>query len=562
MRGSPWLRMEFVDGLPILDAFDAFMCDALTRCRILADVADAIGAAHAEGVLHLDLTPGNILVSKDLTPKVLDFGISHLLDDHPSGQTLTFLTHGFGTIVSMAPEQFEGRAGGACSDVYALGVLLYRALTGAHPIDVEGMPFTHAANAVKTETPRPVRELRPDLPRDVEVITMTALEKSPKDRYSSAWALRDDLRRALSGKPILARPIGPVGRCWRLARRHRREATAIGVGAALLAGTAAYAASQALVARRAQTYAEARLADLRTVATSILFDLNEQLERIPGTVEVRVNVLRSTLEALTALEAEAARDPDVAALLVRAYTRAGEAIGHIESSSLGLPDAHEPLEHAVGLGQRALHRFPSHADLSRATAVAMHRAYYWSVLHTGGVSDKSLLERAARVRATASQLDPGRLDDDIEHLVVTISTLHHLRNHESEPGLALDGFADAYKRAEQLAARIDNPERAIELLLRAALPVGVMARESGRHLEGLPIQNDAMSRVASLRPGTPLRPVLAMRTLLLRADFLLLLAQTGAPIDDRTDELRRSLRECREIDDTSPLTTRFAAPRC
>lgn len=552
MHGAPWLRMEFIDGRTILDAFDTWMCDPLTRARVTADIADAIGAAHEQGVLHLDLTPGNILVTSAMIPKVLDFGVAHLLDEHPAGETLTLLTHPFGTLAAMAPEQFDGRAGGVCSDVYALGVLLYRALTGRHPIDIEGLPFTRAADAVRAETPRRPRDIRADIPRDLETIALTALEKSPKDRYSDAWAMRDDLRRVLAGRPIVARPVGPAGRCLRLARRHRREAAAVGVAGLLLVGATVVAATQAIHATRAQADAESRLAELRALATSLVFDFNDRVERVPGTVEARAEILRALLPTLEALEREADRDPALASEVVRAYTRLGEAIGHIEASTLGLPDAAGPLSHACALGERAIERFGPRPELARATSMATHRAYHWTAIGLDSAQARAMLQRARDLLDHATLAEPGRIDDRVERLAIDITELHLLRNRDREPGRALDGLTQTYRAAEALIPEIADRDRAIDLVIRAALPVGIMARESGRQAEGLAILHDGITLVQRLRTDETLRPVHAVRAALLRADYLLTLAETGAPFADRLHELRDTIRACRTLDDASP----------
>ncbi|MBX3352796.1 MAG: serine/threonine protein kinase [Phycisphaeraceae bacterium] len=550
LRGTPWILMEYVEGLPLLEAIDAHGLDLRQRATVIMHIADAIACAHEHGVLHLDLKPGNILVRADLVPKVLDFGIARLLDDKVGESTLTLLTHGFGTLTAMAPEQFEGRAGGACSDVYALGAMLYRALTGVHPVDLDGVPFTRAAQRVINDTPRSPREFRRDIPADLETIVLTALEKSPMDRYISAAAMRDDLRRWLGGEPIHAKPTGAMGRLWRLAKRNRREAGLLTLGVVTVLSVATVAVVQAVDARRAQADAEGRLVDLRALSTSLVVDFIDQLERVPGAVEIRAEVLRRTLDSYRALEHHALKDPEFARELVDAYTKLGAALGHPDFASLGLPSAKEPLDHAAALGERALERFGMNAPLARATAFAHQNAHHWEFPPYGPAGSSARLERASELTLAASRLDPGRVEDDLSLLRFDIRAAHAMRNHQANPGGSLDRFLELFPRVREILPRIDDANERVDLLIRAALPAGIVSRESGRPLDGVTLFDDALSLLGSQPTSTHegLRPVLEMRILSLHADYILTRADAGLQINDRLEPMREIVRRSREID--------------
>src|SRR5271166_2355010 len=192
-------------------------------------VARAIHAAHRLGVVHRDLSPANVLMADDGTPKVTDFGLAKLIIGGGSLRTQTGDL--LGTPSYMAPEQAAGshRSVGEATDVYALGAILYEMLTARPPFKAEH-PLETLRQVVHEEPVSPSR-LRPRLPRDLETICLKCLEKEPARRYASALALADDLRRYLEGRAILARRSTAIERSWRWCRRNPWP----GAAAALLA---------------------------------------------------------------------------------------------------------------------------------------------------------------------------------------------------------------------------------------------------------------------------------------------------------------------------------------
>src|SRR5262249_6470968 len=159
-------------------------------------IARAVQHAHECGIIHRDLKPANVLICPDGTPKVADFGLAKRLDagDGPT-QTGTVL----GTPSYMAPEQAEGhsRKVGPAGDVYALGAILYELLTGRPPF--KGASLIETLEQIRDHNPVPPRELQPGVPRDLEIVCLKCLEKSPAHRYASACALADDLQRFVDG---------------------------------------------------------------------------------------------------------------------------------------------------------------------------------------------------------------------------------------------------------------------------------------------------------------------------------------------------------------------------
>ncbi|HEY7327616.1 MAG TPA: serine/threonine-protein kinase [Gemmataceae bacterium] len=195
--------------------------DAQEAVRLLVKVARAVQAAHEQGIVHRDLKPGNILLDEHGEPIVSDFGLAKSLI---VSATLTLPTHPVGTPAYMAPEQARCEAATMASDIWSLGVILYELLTGRLPFPGNGM--AEITQRVLHEDPIFPRRFCPDLPRDLQTIILTCLEKEPSRRYKSAAALADDLERWLCGEPIHARPEPQ----WqRLRRQFRRRVGKKGV---------------------------------------------------------------------------------------------------------------------------------------------------------------------------------------------------------------------------------------------------------------------------------------------------------------------------------------------
>jgi tetratricopeptide (TPR) repeat protein len=227
--GRPYFTMEFVEGGNLAEQIQGVPQPARQAAALVATLAEAIHVAHQSGIVHRDLKPSNILLTREGTPKVTDFGLARRFEDN-GGLTLSGVP--MGTPRYMAPEQARGdrKAIGPAADVYALGAILYEFLTGRPPFCADTSAAT--LQQVLTDEPVPPARLNPQVPRDLATICLRCLHKEPQRRYASAAALADDLRRFLRGEPIAARPPGPLERLARWARR--RSALAVGLVAAVL----------------------------------------------------------------------------------------------------------------------------------------------------------------------------------------------------------------------------------------------------------------------------------------------------------------------------------------
>ena len=250
--GRPYFVMEFIDGERI-DAFaNGHDLAVPERLRLFQAVCGAVQHAHQNLIVHRDIKPGNVLVTAEGVPKLLDFGIGKVLSD-PSDPTASdvSLTRTRARVLTpeyASPEQLRGEPVTTATDVYALGVLLYQLLTGHRPFEEAGDSYETLARAicedvpsrpsemVATGTDRGTRDLahrRRQLTGDLDTIVLKALRKEPERRYQSAAALSEDIERHLNGLPILARGDAFGYRAGKFLRRNRwavATTTAIALG--------------------------------------------------------------------------------------------------------------------------------------------------------------------------------------------------------------------------------------------------------------------------------------------------------------------------------------------
>lgn len=246
---QPFYTMRFVKGRTLSEAVRDYherrrrgTADALELPRLVnafVTVCNTVAFAHARGVLHRDLKGANVLLGDFGEVILLDWGLAKQLREGGNGEPSpaskllggapdqTQVGQLLGTPSYMAPEQAAGRTDqlDRRTDVYGLGAILYELLTSRPP--VERGPWEVMLERVRTQDPVAPRRLHPALSRDLEAVCLKCLEKDPRQRYPSAGALADDLRRWLEGRPTVARPLSWAGRVGRAARRHPFAAAAV-----------------------------------------------------------------------------------------------------------------------------------------------------------------------------------------------------------------------------------------------------------------------------------------------------------------------------------------------
>ena len=268
--GQPYLVLEHVDGERIDRHCEAQNLDVPARLRLFLEVLDAVGHAHANLIVHRDIKPQNVLVDRDGRARLLDFGIARLLEPDP-GEAATVTREGESAMTPefAAPEQVTGGPITTATDLYSLGVLLCVLLTGRHPSGSSRRTAAEWARVIADTEPTPPSELAKGsaqdrfasaLRGDLDNIVAKALRKDPRERYASAEAFADDLRRHLRHEPVSARADTAVYRTVKFVRRHPLGTIA---GAAALAAAILFTggiAWQAREARRQRDEARAQMA--------------------------------------------------------------------------------------------------------------------------------------------------------------------------------------------------------------------------------------------------------------------------------------------------------------
>lgn len=319
-----WIAYAYCPGMTLSEwiSQQRSLVSAHDAANLMATLADALQHAHNRGILHRDLKPGNVLLENrglrtedgrlnaeqnagrstvlcplsSVVPKIADFGLAKFAEQ-PTGMTGSGVL--VGTPAYMAPEQARGKpgTGDSRSDVYALGVMLYELLVGRPPIS--GDTDVETLQLVQTIEPVRPRQLRPNLPRDLETITLKCLEKDASRRYESAADLRDDLRRFIAGEPVLARPVSQVARFGRWCRRRPAIAgLSLALALSVVGGITGMAIAYAHVKQErnaafAANEKSERLLASSAVALQEMIDLGHGLTHTPQTVQHGASILQT-----------------------------------------------------------------------------------------------------------------------------------------------------------------------------------------------------------------------------------------------------------------------------
>jgi serine/threonine protein kinase len=483
---TPYLVMEYVAGESVTSYCARTDLSTPGRVRLFRLVCHAVEYAHEQLIVHRDLKPANILVTADGQPKLLDFGIAKLLTD-PDGDLSSRTSTGMHLLTPdyASPEQVTGEPVTAASDIYSLGALLYELLTGqkAHrfrtlsPVEIgrvvcDTEPVKPSA-AVPDDAPGAAR-LRRQLDGDLDTIVLKALQKDPSRRYRSVEQLSEDLRRYLEGLPVLARPDTVAYRTSKFVRRNRWAlAGATVVAASLVVGTVL----SVWQARRA----ERRFEQVRTLANSLIYDVHDEIQNLPGSTTARQKIVTTALGYLNGLEREAAGDPRLERDLATAYVRVGDVQGGVLDSNLGdVAGALESYRRARDLFARD--SLPDAARQLASVEVKMGNA----LSYHGDLS--AALEAYARAQ---SVLEPvagaaGASDDDLEQLATVYQSMARVLGLQRDSQKSLETSERVLTLRRSLMERNPDNDPWVDALAGAEAEVSMALQRMGRPHEALP----------------------------------------------------------------------------
>jgi eukaryotic-like serine/threonine-protein kinase len=470
-EGLPYLVMELVEGEPIDRYCDGRQLGVEARLRLFLSVVEAVQHAHRNLVVHRDIKPANVLMTADGAPKLLDFGIARLLSPGPVAAATEATVTAFRMLTPeyASPEQVRGEPLTTATDVYSLGVLLYVLLTGRSPHGSPGAPAHEVLAAVCAREPErpsaavagtPREGWRRRLAGDLDTIVLKALRKEAGQRYTSAEAFAEDLRRHLSAQPVRARRPTLSYRARKFVRRNPAAVASAALAVLALAGGIAATARENRRTNEQRQKAERRFADVRRLANTFLFEVHDAVAPLAGSTAVRELLVKRGLEYLDSLSSEAAGDRSLQVELGRAYKRVGDVQGGAFMANLGdVPGAMASYKKALALLEAAgAAEGPGQADLADALrALASVQIFRGEAAEARRNAERAL----ALSRQEAPGLDPRARRSHIAHALFAVGFVAY---HQGDRAASESALNEQTQLAEELHAE-DPADRALTQLL-------------------------------------------------------------------------------------------------
>jgi eukaryotic-like serine/threonine-protein kinase len=437
--GIPYLVMELIQGTRIDLFCDERKLSITQRLQLFGQVCAAVQYAHQHLVIHRDIKPSNILVTEEGVPKLLDFGIAKILDPAAGAETTMLRPM---TPEYASPEQIRGEPITTASDVYSLGVVLYQLLTGRSPYPGGTRSSHELARAVcETDPGRPsVVVLKPQTARvgeqvelltpeqvsatregslaklhrrlegDLDNIVLMAMRKEPLRRYPSVEQFAEDVHRHLEALPVAATTGSWRYRAGRFVVRHKAGvlattvaliALAAGIGATVRA--ARIARQQAEIAQTERARAEKRFNDVRKLANSLIFEIHDSIQDLPGATPSRKLLLDRAVEYLDKLSTDTAGDVDLQRELAWGYQRLSAVQGDTSQSNLGQISAAEvSIRKSIALFEAVAKANPKNVTDQLNLAMAYRRKAFTDVFERNGRQE---IDQALAISAPLMQTD-------------------------------------------------------------------------------------------------------------------------------------------------------------
>jgi len=508
-KGLPYLVTELVEGIPIDKFCDVHRLTVNQRLDLVQKVALALQSAHQNLVVHSDLKPGNILVTDDGIPKLLDFGIAKLVKpvsaEKPdtSGTTdLVALTPDYAS-----PEQIAGDVVTTISDVYSLGVLTYSLLVGETPYAFVAAPRAELMKRMETTVIRSpsehVQSLRTPawgdtiagnrqttlakLSRrfngDLDAILLKALRTSAQDRYPSALIFANDLKSFIRGMPVLAKGDATSYRLRKFVGRNRFSVAAGAAGLLALVAGLGVSMWQAHIA-------EKRFSDLHGFAETVIYEMHDEIANLPGGTEARRLMTRESIHYLDRLAQDAGSDRGLQLDLSKAYKRLGDVLGNPTNSNLGdVASAVDSYEKALAIAQKLSKGVEDDVVIERHKAI-VHEGMADVLSWTGDLD--GALTHSVQSQELFKSLVGNYPDAGVAVISVVISGVKRgdLLGHPSFPNLgrardALQSYRDALVTITPLVESDNKPKGTLRYFAMLHERIGTMLSQAEQYPEAL-----------------------------------------------------------------------------
>lgn len=355
----PYLIMDYVEGEPLDQYCDRRRISLRERTQLMIQVLDAVEYAHQHFVAHCDIKFSNILVTANGRPRLLDFGLTKLLEPSRLGidSQLTGAALRPFTLEFASPEQLQGQNLTTATDLYSCAVVLYMLLTGTHPFEsLRGQPLALVRACISVEPEAPSHRVRHlmrtdraaarrvtealgttperlarELHGDLDAVVLKALRKEPDRRYSTAAQFAAELGNFLAGRPVESRRGSTRYRLWKFVKRNRAGViAALVLLGALLAG-AVGVIWQGIRAERSRTMAAARFDDARKLTNALLFDFYQSVQKLDGSERAKRSLVQWSRETLENLVRQSGTNAAVKLDLAITYLQ----LGKLQASSGG-----------------------------------------------------------------------------------------------------------------------------------------------------------------------------------------------------------------------------------
>jgi eukaryotic-like serine/threonine-protein kinase len=461
--GLPYIIMELIEGEPIDRYCETRSLPLRQRLELFMQVCAAVHFAHQHLTVHRDLKPGNILVTNQGTVKLLDFGIAKVLDAGAAMDAPTQL-HAM-TPEYSSPEQIRREPITTASDTYSLGVILYRLLTGRSPYrSSSNDPYALAHEVCETQPLKPSAHAdeattlsgRKQLRGDLDSIVLMALRKERDQRYESVQQFSADVQRYLDNRTVSARP-----RTWRyvtsrfIVRNRALSLAILLIVVVLIAGILA-TQRQARIAAAERDRAQRHFDSVRHLANSFMFDIHDEIAKLPGSTKARQLLVNKALTYLDLLSKEPGGDSALQLELAEAYLRVGRVQGQVGFNNLGdHAAALKSYKQAIALLEQALGKDPS----ARPEYVQLARAYNLASANLEALGRRNEELEMISKEIELMQRRLSRDPDSTEALARMGHVLYRRSQFRSSNGDADGAVADAQRAVELLAKNPDFKRR-------------------------------------------------------------------------------------------------------